>query len=354
MAHRQPDRCASYHWLPDDTLALLEARLGVDGEDEVEAALGIDRWRNVGAAPPPTTPDQERRIREFVPQQFRNRDDAEVTAQGRVLKKHPEADYLEDVLYSPLQELEDVAALDDYPFPDPASIVADDELVTLVQNLKATDAVVLAMVTQPFKGAWYLRGFENFLCDFLVNPQFAEHLYDRLYATATAQCVAGAKAGADMVQIVGDIAMQDRLMMAPDTWRRFDRPRLNAMIEVVRAAVPDVRIGMHSDGKVTDIVPDLIAAGIEILNPIQPECMDPLDVKRQWGDRLVLHGCVSIQRTIPFGSPADVKREIHELIDGCGRDGGLIIGPSNVLMKEFPLDNIIAMYEAVTEHAGTP
>jgi len=156
------------------------------------------------------------------------------------------------------------------------------------------------------------------------------------------------------VQIVGDIAMQDRLMMAPDTWRRFDRPRLNAMIEVVRAAVPDVRIGMHSDGKVTDIVPDLIAAGIEILNPIQPECMDPLDVKRQWGDRLVLHGCVSIQRTIPFGSPADVKREIHELIDGCGRDGGLIIGPSNVLMKEFPLDNIIAMYEAVTEHAGTP
>ncbi|MDP6449203.1 MAG: uroporphyrinogen decarboxylase family protein, partial [Lentisphaeria bacterium] len=234
ISHRQPDRCATYHWFPSDTLALIAERLGVHGEDGVETALGIDRWRAVSIAA--RAPDQTTRIRRFVPRELSGRDDVEITPEGRVLKKHPGADYLEDVLWSPLQDVTDVKMLDDYPFPDPALFAVTDNLRSLVKRLKAQDAVVIGLATQPFKAAWYLRGFENFLCDFLVNVELAEYMYDRLYAAAAAQCVACAEAGADVVQIVGDIAMQDRLMMAPDTWRHFDRPRLTALTAAVKAA----------------------------------------------------------------------------------------------------------------------
>ena len=191
------------------------------------------------------------------------------------------------------------------------------------------------------------------LCDFLVSPGIAERIYDRLYGFITAYGVRLAEAGVDVVQIYGDLAMQDRLLMNPDVWRRFDKPRLAHLITEVKRANPDVYVFMHSDGKMTDIIPDLVEVGLDILNPIQPECQDPLEVKKTWGDRLVLHGGVSNQRSIPLGTPQEVKDEVRRLLDHCSPGGGFVLGPANVLLPEFPVENIVAMYETVSEYYST-
>jgi uroporphyrinogen decarboxylase len=165
----------------------------------------------------------------------------------------------------------------------------------------------------------------------------------------TAYCVRLAEAGVDMVQIYGDLAMQDRLLMKRETWRRFDHPRLARLIRKVKCASPATYVFMHTDGDMTELVPDLIEVGLEVLNPIQPECMDPFEVKERWGDRIVLHGAVSIQKTLPFGTVDEVKREVRGLVERCGRGGGYVLGPTNGITGDAPPENIVAIYEAVHE-----
>jgi uroporphyrinogen decarboxylase len=149
-----------------------------------------------------------------------------------------------------------------------------------------------------------------------------------------------------MIKVVGDVAMQDRIIMGPKPWREVDKPRWAKLIAACRAANPAIRFFFHSDGKLTDLVDDLVDVGFTVINPIQPECMDPVMVKKRWGSRITLHGCISIQKTLPFGTVADVRNEVEALIRECGRDGGLVLMPSNVIQPDTALENIIACYHA--------
>lgn len=202
-------------------------------------------------------------------------------------------------------------------------------------------------MTQAFKSAWLVRGMNNVLMDYLINPNLINEMYERIYSFATASCISLVKAGVDMIEITGDIGMQRGLMMSPAVWRKFDKERLGKLILRLKEINPDLKMFMHTDGDVSEIIEDLIEIGIDILNPIQPECMAPAEIKKKYGDRLVLHGAVSLQKTLPFGSPEDVREEVRFLIKNCNVDGGFVIGPSNVLFKEIPPENIVAMYEAV-------
>jgi len=346
LAHQQPDRCATFEWFAPATAENLQKHLGAATRDELEAALKIDRWRNV-AVPVADPPDRDARVAKFVPDRFRKMDGVRISREGIVSKIHADAKYLDDVLWHPLQDRDDTAALDEYPLPTPELLRADEAFAQKVQQLKDADAVVVCGMDQAFKTAWRLRGMENVLCDMLTAPNYVEALYDRLYAFMTAQAVAAARAGVDVIQIYGDLAMQDRMLVNPDAWRRIDKPRLTAFAAAIHAANAQTRFFMHTDGKVTEIIPDLIEAGVDILNPIQPECMDPAEIKRRFGEQLVLHGGVSVQKTLPHGQPADVRKEVRGLVDSCAPGGGFVLGPTNVVMPEFPLENVIALYEAV-------
>jgi uroporphyrinogen decarboxylase len=357
--HVEPDRCPTYTWMNSHALRKLARYLGVadgadvtstDGvRDAVEEALGIDRWRRVNL-PIEGAETREERLRRLIPDPYLEMENVSIDSIGCVVREHPDRTYFEDVLWRPLEEIQDPTEVDDYPFQMPEFIKLDDATMDQVAELKQEDAVVVGQVPQPFSTTWRLRGMENAMCDLLVNPVMTERIYDRLYAFNTAYCVTLAKAQVDVVQIVGDIAMQDRLMMSPKTWRRYDKPRLADLIAEVKRANPNTYVYMHTDGKVTDIIPDLVEVGLEILNPIQPECQDPIEVKNKWGDRLVLHGAVSNQRSIPLGTPQDVKDEVRYLLEHCGKGGGFVIGPSNVLLPEYPAENIVAMYQAVSEY----
>ena len=145
--------------------------------------------------------------------------------------------------------------------------------------------------------------------------------------------------------------------MAPcgsETGSRFSRavvlkPRVAEVISAVKSIKPDMLVYFHTDGKVEAIIPDFIEIELDILNPVQPECMDPADIKRRYGDSLAFWGTIGTQTTMPFGTPDEVRRVVKERIETVGPEG-LLLAPTHVLEPEVPWENIVAFVEAVEEY----
>lgn len=247
--------------------------------------------------------------------------------------------------------LADVPDLERYGFPEPSCIADDPDLPHKVQTWKNNDLFVRALVSQPFKTAWQLRGMENLLIDYAVNSGFVEELYDRIYALQSEILFRCTKARADLIGFDGDIATKDSIIMGPDRWRKIDKPRLASVVRRCKTANPGVYMFIHSDGNISEILPDLIEIGFDVIDPIQPECMDPIQVKKQYGDKITLHRCGSLQKTLPFGTPGDCREEAIRLIEKCGYDGGLVLGASNTIGFDVPIANIVSWYSAVRDFA---
>ena len=237
----------------------------------------------------------------------------------------------------------------DIRFPTPEDVREPERYAARVAELKAENRFVCGEVDNPFKRLWHLRGYENALVDYLANPEVLEAVYDRLFAVVGELCVRMARAGVDMVKVVGDVSMQDRITMGPASWRKFDKPRWGRLIDACRAENPETVFFFHSDGKLDDLIDDLVEVGFTVINPIQPECMNPIEVKRRWGDRITMHGGISIQRTLPFGTVEEVRREVETLVRHCGYNGGLVVMPSNNIQPDTPIENILACYDAARE-----
>lgn len=138
-------------------------------------------------------------------------------------------------------------------------------------------------------------------------------------------------------------------MMSPEMWREWLKPRWRSVVQGAKNINPDILAWYHSDGDIRPLIPDLIEIGFDILNPIQPECMDPAELKRQYGDRLAFWGCIGTQTTMPFGSPDDVREAVRWTIENVGHHGGLLVAPTHVLEPDVPWENVRALAEAVDQ-----
>jgi len=130
---------------------------------------------------------------------------------------------------------------------------------------------------------------------------------------------------------------------------QMDQAAPGASWAVARRVNPNILISYHSDGYIEPFIPELIEIGLDVLNPIQPECMDPAAIKRRYGDRLAFFGTIGTQTTFPFGSPEDMRQEIRQRIETVGKGGGLILAPSHMLEPDVPWQNILAFFEAARE-----
>ncbi len=138
-------------------------------------------------------------------------------------------------------------------------------------------------------------------------------------------------------------------MIAPDMIRRFLLPRMKRMTDLAHQA--GVSVFHHNDGAIRAILPDLIAMGIDILNPIQWRCqgMDRALLKQDFGQDVVFHGGMDNQVTLPFGTPADVRQEVADNIRLLGKGGGYILAPCHNIQAVSPPENIVTMYETAYE-----
>ncbi|MBN1513791.1 MAG: hypothetical protein JXB13_17370 [Phycisphaerae bacterium] len=266
-----------------------------------------------------------------------------------VIHRFGEGDWYEERVSGPLDSAQCVADIEAYPWPEPDRIVVPLDYAQRLGDARQSGGFTSGIIPNPYKDAWTLRGMDNVLMDYLINPEVLDAMYDRLYALYQGMAVRMTASGVDMISVIGDIAMQDRIVMGPQAWRRVDKPRLAAMIEACRQENPDVFFFVHSDGNIMDVMDDLVDIGFNVINPIQPECMDPAAVKRRWGDRITLHGGISLQRTLPNGTPDEVRGEVNALIRDCGYDGGLVVFPSNVIQPDTPVENVIACFHAARD-----
>jgi uroporphyrinogen decarboxylase len=149
----------------------------------------------------------------------------------------------------------------------------------------------------------------------------------------------------DGVMFGDDWGQQSGMIMGPKLWRRFLKPRLAKMYKKVKDA--GLFVFIHSCGDVTEVFPDLIEIGLDVFNPIQPEVIDVYEIKKKYGDKLSFFGGISTQKLLPYGTPDDVKREVRKFAKEIGNNGGYIIAPAHATPGDVPVENIIALIEAV-------
>jgi uroporphyrinogen decarboxylase len=276
---------------------------------------------------------------------------ADVNEWGVANERSSAADLHFTHIVSPLKNATTVEQVADFPLPDLAADYRTEGLPAAVRALHDQGLAAVAPVACTlYEVGWQIRGLEEFLTDMVSQPDLAGCLLDRLVELRTAQALAYVRAGCDVLVLGDDVSAQTGMIMSPALWRAFFKPRMARLIAAARAAAPDLPVFYHSDGDCRAIVEELIEIGVTILNPVQPECMDPADMKRRYGDRLAFWGTIGIQGTLPFGSPEDVRREVKLRMDTVGAGGGFFIGPSHMLEPEVPWENIVALYDAIDEY----
>lgn len=287
-----------------------------------------------------------KRSRDFTPYAFYD-ENTEIDEWGVGWKRGSYLHYAE--ILHPLKDQGD-EQIRSYPFPDLDEAYrysrAGDKISAIHQDGLAAGFFAGSI----FETAWYMRSMDQLLIDLMSDSDAAFFLLDRITDIVTASARFLAQADLDLLILGDDIAMQTGMMMSLEFWRRHFKPRLMKIIRAAKEIKPEILVFYHSDGNVWDAIPDLIDAGVDVLNPVQPECMDPAEVKASFGDKLSFFGSVSVQETMPRGGPGDVKAEVKLRMETIGQNGGLLLSPSHVLQPDTPWENILAFFEAVEEY----
>jgi len=315
----------------------------IGSANDLRVRLGM--YNPVGVA---LRPPEDERVRDFS-RYFESADipeDAFINRLGVLEVPHGFFHFTRYV--SPLRDAQSLEDLESFPYPSVEGH-SDAHMRDRVQAAHEQGRVASCWVGHMYENAWQIRGYQPFLMDMIDHPEWCETILDRLTETNLAIACAAARAGVDLIRTGDDVANQQRLMFAPDHWRRFMKARWAKVYAAARAIKPDLQIWYHSDGNIEAIIPELIEIGVTILNPVQPECLDPLTVKRRYGDRIVIDGAIGTQTTMPFGTATEVRDSIRERARTLGGDGAYIISPTHVLEPEVPLENIAAFIETARE-----
>lgn len=234
-----------------------------------------------------------------------------------------------------------------YQAPDPNRPELYRTLERLIREYGNNYWIIGRIHCTIFESAWALRGLDEMMTDFYINPEIANHLLDVTAGYHLEVAKNMAHLGADMLWLGDDFGSQSTLMIDPELWREYFKTRMKNIIQSAKNINPDIKIAYHSDGCNYDIVEDLIEIGVDVLNPIQTDCMDPEFIQEKYGDRLCFFGGISVQSTLPLGSAEDIKNEYRWLKNSLGKDGGWLCAPTHHVQLDTPLENFFSLLEFV-------
>jgi uroporphyrinogen decarboxylase len=196
-----------------------------------------------------------------------------------------------------------------------------------------------------FERAWTLRSMPELLIDFKINEDFANDLLDKIVEYNLAVVDIVSQYDIDCIFYGDDWGQQKGLIMGPELWREYIKPRLKRMYD--KAKENGMYVAQHSCGDISEVFPDLIELGLDIYNTFQPEIYDIQDMKKLYGDKITFYGGISTQFLLPYESPEEVKSEIRRIMSILGCGGGYIIAPTHAMPNDIPTENVLAFLEVV-------
>ena len=263
----------------------------------------------------------------------------------------PEHSYYYDLKKSPLSGEITISDVVNYSWPDPDDTGFTQHLKPRVKWLRDhTDCAVILSLPPPFiHPSQFLRGFEDWYCDFALNSKRMETLFDAILDVTlqiSKNALEAVGRGVDIVCVAEDIGAQYGLPISHDHYVTYVKPRHGKYMRQIRDLSP-AKLLYHSCGSIVSIIDDLVEMGVQVLNPIQVTAtgMNPAELKKKYGDRLAFWGGIDVQHLLPHGTVQDVKAGVETLIEQLGEGGGYVLSATHNIQPDIPLDNMLAMFE---------
>jgi uroporphyrinogen decarboxylase len=221
----------------------------------------------------------------------------------------------------------------------------------LYQN---TNFAIVAPMGPPYELFYGLGtgGFETWMMALAAEPDYVNALCEKLVDVWLENLKRFTQAVDNRVQILqfnDDFGTQDAPFISTRMFRELIMPHYKRGLDWVHANT-DMKVFLHSDGAIAPLIPSIIEMGVDILNPVQTSArgMDARMLKEEFGDRLVFWGgSLDCQKTLPFGRPEEVRREVREHVDALAPGGGFVFAPVHNIQANVPTENVIAMFDAV-------
>ena len=270
-----------------------------------------------------------------------------------------------EVVYSPLKDAK-LQDLNHYPWPIPDLAGRGESAQADAKKLyENTDLALMGRFGGPItETALYMLGMENWMTRLAIDPDFIDALLTKITDIQIGMDQVGLEATAKYLQIFKasgeDLGMQTGPMYSPKMFRERLLPHLKRRFQAARKYLdevnPGVKIMLHSCGSIRKFLPDLIEAGVDIIDPVQPHAagMDTAGLKNDFGNHLVFHGGVDIQYVLPFGTEEEIDQEVKERITSLGKGGGYILAPAHNVQADVPPKNIVRMCSAAKKYGVYP
>lgn len=341
--HKEPDKVPAHinatKWVVDK----LKMRLNVFSDKELLKALHIDVYdmRGIdlhsGIVPKYIGPENE-----FFPHDWRGginsfwkiKEFENYTSSGWNYEMEPPV----------LAAASRIEEIDQYPWPDNNWF----DYTNLRDDLSMySDFSVMATGASIFQHATFVRGMDTLMMDMMTDPDMANHILDKFcnfYFEYYRRMFEAAGDLIDVFALADDLGMQNTLLISPELFEEYVAPRLKKMADLAHKY--QIKLLLHTCGNIEILIPRLIELGIDILDPVQPESMDPVQIKTLYGNDICLRGGISVQNIVSRGTVEEVKAETRRIITALKPGGGYILSPGHpVLQDDIPVENIIAMYE---------
>ena len=250
---------------------------------------------------------------------------------------------------SPLENINEIEKIKQYPLP----ILKEEDYSFFKKNIeyiKMKDKICSAYVGSFYELSYYLRGREKIYYDYYDNPEVVKLIIKKVALFVEDLVMKNTDAGVDILCFYDDLGSQDGLQISPEIFRKFYKPYYKNLWQKIKSDYKNKYIFLHACGNISEIIPDLIECGLDILHPVQPETMNIYEIVQKYKNNLVFWGTMSNQKTFPFGCKEDIFKEVEDRVLNIAGQGQLILGSSNTLGKDVPIKNIIYFAEACKKY----
>ena len=272
--------------------------------------------------------------------------------EGKVVASRPKDGLYFDEIYPPLESAESFEDIDNFDMP----VIGEEELEYLEKRSQElfhnTDYAIQATAgISIFEKGLKDFGYENFLIKMHTERELVEYYLEKLtdaYLNLLDKYINAAGKYIQIIQLSDDLGMQNSTIIPPGLYRSLFKPYHKKICDFIKSKNKDLFIMIHSCGSIYDLIPDLIEAGIQIINPVQINAanMDPVTLKREFGKNLSFWGggC-STQTTLSFGTVKDVVKETEEMIRIFAPGGGYVFNQVHNIQTGVSPEKIVALYD---------